>query len=191
MQSGVSTSLKVIKIAITITMSSPIPPQTNAVPDMVRASLDVIIDSVVNLHSENTDKLPIIASPLSTAATDVTVVAAATSSQDISVPVSTIRLGNDGNTQAKRIVLDIPAHVPMSEEIGEQLFSKGCDSDGIIPCYYIETDMQLVDNYSSIEIGKYFEVDDTAHEAPATAEPHFVLITDADIKKLGVYELHR
>ena len=79
----------------------------------------------------------------------------------------------------------------MSEESGEELFLQGYDSDGILPCYYPETDMHLLDNYSSIKIGKYCEVDYIEHEAPATAEPHFVLITDADIKKLDVDELHR
>ena len=51
--------------------------------------------------------------------------------------------------------------------------------------------MQLLDNFSSIEIWKECEGDDTAHEDPATSEPQFVLITDADIKKLKVDELRR
>ena len=101
-QSGMSTYLKVIKSAITITTISPIPPQTNSVPDMVRSLLDVIIDSVINLHYENTDKSPIIPSPLSTAATNVTIAINTTSSQDINVRVSTVRVGNDGNTRATR-----------------------------------------------------------------------------------------
>ena len=190
----VSASLKVIKSDITITMSSPIPPQTNSVPDMVRVLLDFIIDSFVHLNSENTDKFPIIPSPLNIANTAVTVTTAATaatSSQDISMPVSTIQVGNDVNKLATRISLEIPDHVPMSEEIGEILFSQGYDSNGILPCYYPETDIQILDNYSSIEIGKEREGDDTAHEAPVTAEPQFVLITYDDIKKLKVDELRR
>ena len=135
-------------------MRYPIPPQTNAVLDMVRASLDVIIDSIVNLQSENNDKFPIIPSPLSTSATDVTVDTITTSSQDSSVPVSTVLVVNEENIRATRRNLEIPAHVHMSEEIGEQLFSQVYDSDGILPCYYPETDMQLLDNYSSTEIGK-------------------------------------
>ena len=87
--------------------------------------------------------------------------------------------------------MEIPAHVPMSVEIGEQLFSQSHNSNGILPCYYSDTDMQLLGNYSSIAIGKEFEGDDTAHEAPDTAEPQFVLITDADIKKLKLDELFR
>ena len=89
-QSGVSASLKVIKSAIAITMSSIVPPQTNSVPDTDRYLLDVIVDSVVNLHYKNIDKFPIIPSPLSTADTSVTVSTAATASQEISVPVSNI-----------------------------------------------------------------------------------------------------
>ena len=50
--------------------------------------------------------------------------------------------------------------------------------------------MHLLDNYSSIIIGKEYEGDDTAHEDPATAEPHFFLIAYYDIKKLKVDELH-
>ena len=114
----------------------------NAVTDMVIALLDVIIYSVVNLHSENTDKYPIIKSPMINSATSVTVATATTSSQHISVSVSTFQVVNDGNTQATRKSLEIPAHVPMSEEIGEQLFLQGYDSDVILPCYYPETDMQ-------------------------------------------------
>ena len=158
---------------------------------MVRDLLDVIIDSVVNLHSGNTEKLPIIVSPLSTTATAVNVATAAILSQDSSVPVSTVWVGNDGNTRATRIILEIPAHVPMSEEIGEQLFLQGYDSDVILPCYYPETDMQILDNYSSVAIGKEFKGDDIEHEAPATAEPQFVLITDTYIKNLEVDDLLR
>ena len=62
-------------------MISPMPPQTNAVTDIFRDSLDVIIDSVVNLHTENTDKSPIIPSLLSTAATAVAAATAAPPSQ--------------------------------------------------------------------------------------------------------------
>ena len=98
---------------------------------------------------------------------------------------------NDENIRATRRSLEILAHVHMSEEIGEQLFSQVYDSDGILPCYYPETDMQLLDNYSSIAIGKKCEGHDAAYEAPATAEPQFVLIADADIKKLKVDELRR
>ena len=71
-------------------MSSPIPPQTNDVTDMVRALLDVMIDFVVNLHFENTYKLPIIPSSLSTTTTDVAVATAATSSKYSSMSVSTV-----------------------------------------------------------------------------------------------------
>ena len=152
-------------------MRYPIPLQTNDIPDMVRSLLDVIIKSVANSHSGNTDKFPITPSPLITASTAVTVVTAATSSQDISVPVSTAQVGNDGNTQATIRSFEIPAHVTMSEEIGEQLFLQGYDSNGILPCYYPETDMELLDNYSSTEMGKECEVDDTGNEDPATYEP--------------------
>ena len=51
--------------------------------------------------------------------------------------------------------------------------------------------MQLLDNYSSIAIGKECEGYETVHEAPATDEPQFVLIADAYIKKLKVDELRR
>ena len=100
-------------------------------------------------------------------------------------------MGNDGNTQATRKSLEIPAHVPMSEEIGEQLFSQRFDSDGILRCYYPETDMQLLDKYNSIAIGKEREGDCTDNESPATDEPKFVLITDAGIKNLKVDDLRR
>ena len=113
-----------------------------------------MIDFVVNLHFENTDKLPIIPSSLSTTATAVAVATASTSSQDSSMSVSTVRVGNYGNTRATRRSLEIPAHVPMSEEIGDKLFSKGYDRNGTIPFYYTEIDMQILDNYSSIAIGK-------------------------------------
>ena len=87
--------------------------------------------------------------------------------------------------------MEIPAHVPMSEAIGEQLFLQGYDSNGILSFYYPETDMQLLDNYIIIAIEKECEGGDTAHGANATAEPQFALITDADIKKLKVDELLR
>ena len=51
--------------------------------------------------------------------------------------------------------------------------------------------MQLLDNYISVEIGKECEGDDTAHKYPATAELKFVLIADADTKKLKLDELRR
>ena len=79
----------------------------------------------------------------------------------------------------------------MSEEIGEQLFLQGCNSDGILPWYYPDTYIQIMDNYSRIVIRKEYEVDDKAHEALATAEPQFVFIMDYDIKKLKVDELRR
>ena len=139
-------------------MSSPIPPQNNDVPDIVRYLLDFIIYSGVNLHSENNDKSPIIPSPLSTAATAVTIAinvniaTDALSSQDSIFSVSTVRVGNDENKRATRRSFEIPAHVPMSEEIGEKVFLQGYDSNRILPCYYPETYMQLLDNYSSIPI---------------------------------------
>ena len=40
-------------------------------------------------------------------------------------------------------------------------------------------------------MGKECEVDDTGSEDPATDEPQLVLITDADIKKPKVDDLHR
>ena len=163
---------------------------------MVRALLDRIIDSVVNLHSKNTDKSPITppSLSLSTGATGATD-AATTFSHDSSVTVATVRVCNIGNPPAVRRSLEIPANVPMSEEIGEQLFSQGYDRDGLIPCYYPEMDMQLLDNYSSIAIGKY-EGDAAPELARTTASdtnaaPQFILIADADIKKLKVDELRR
>ena len=186
-----SASLKVIKSAIAIAMRYPIPLQTNDIPDMVRSSLDVIIKSVANLHYGNTDKLPITPSPLITASTAVTVVTAVTSSQYISVPVSTVQVGNDGKTQATIRSFEIPAHVTISEEIGEQLFLQGYDSNVILPCYSPETYMQILDNYSSIGIGKSCEGDDTVNESPATAKTQFLLIADAYIKKLKLDELFR
>ena len=51
--------------------------------------------------------------------------------------------------------------------------------------------MQILDNYSSIGIGKSCEGDDTVNESPATAKTQFFLIADAYIKKLKLDELRR
>ena len=127
-------------------MSSPITPQTNAVLDTVRALVDDIIDSVVNLLSENTDTLLTILSPLSTAVT------ATTSSENSSAPVSTVQVGNDGKSPIAGRSLVPLVNVPMSEEMGEHLFSEGYDSDGLMPCYYPEDDIELLNKYSSMKI---------------------------------------
>ena len=95
---------------------------------MVRAALDLIIDSVIRAHSannENTDKSPPASTPLSTATTAPKI------SPDNSIPISTVVTGNDATVAKALRRLEIPAteseneRVPMSKELGEKLFSQG------------------------------------------------------------------
>ena len=86
--------------------------------------------------------------------------------------------------------LATPAHVPMSEEIGEILFSQGYDSDGLIAEYYPEQGLIELENYSKIEIG-LCEEGAVRELAPAIAASRFVLIPDNEMKKLKVDELRR
>ena len=136
-------------------MSSRLASLTNVVPDVVRAALDSIIGSVICAHSantENTDKSLPVSAPLSTATT------APKSSPDNSIPISTVVKGNDATVVKSRRRLEIPApeseneRVPMSEELGERLFSQGYDSDGFILDFDIYTDMHLLKDYNSKEI---------------------------------------
>ena len=119
---------------------------------MVRAALDFIIDSVIRAHSantENTDKSTPASTPLSTATT------APKSSLDNSIQISTVVTGNDSTLAKAQRRLEIPApeseneHVPMSEELGKKIFSQGCDSDGFILDFDIDTDMHFLNDYNS------------------------------------------
>ena len=109
-------------------MSSRLASLMNVVPDVVRDALDFIIEYIIRAHStntENTDKLLPISTPLSTATT------ALKSSPENSIPISTVVTGNDATVAKARRRLEIPApeskneRVPMSEELGEKLFSQG------------------------------------------------------------------
>ena len=142
-------------------MSSRIVSLTNVVPDVVRAALDFVIDSVIRAHSantENTDKSPPVSTPLSTATTAPEI------SPDDSMPTSTVLTGNDATVATARRRLEIPApesengRVPMSEELGEKLFSQGYDGDGFILDFNIDTDMHLLNDYNSKEIAPCSEV---------------------------------
>ena len=141
-------------------MSSQIASLTNVVPDVVRAALDFIIDSVIRAHSantENTDKSPPASTPISTATT------APKSSPDNIIPISTVVTCNDATVAKSRRRLEIPApkseneHVPISEELGEKLFSQGYDSDGFILNFDMDTDMHLLNYYNSKEIAPCLE----------------------------------
>ena len=73
-----------------------------------------------------------------------------------------------------------PAHVPMSEEVGEVLFSQGYDSDGLIAEYHPEQDLIELENYSKVEIG-VCEADTVPELAPAIVASRFVLIADSEL----------
>ena len=116
-------------------MSSQLASLTNVVPGVVRAGLDFIIESVICAHSANTenmDKFPPASTPLSTATTAPKI------SPDNSIPISTVVTSNDATVAKSLIRLEIPAResknerVPISEELGENIFSQGCDSDVFI-----------------------------------------------------------
>ena len=150
-----SASLTSVNHTTTVNMSYRLASLTNVVMDVVWAALDFIIDSFICAHSantENTDKSPPASTPLSTATT------APKSSPDNSIPISTSVTGNDATVAKSRRRLEIPApeseneRVPMSEELGEKLFSQGYDRDGFILEYYIDTDMRLLNDYNSKEI---------------------------------------
>ena len=180
---------------------------------MVRADLDFIIDSVIRAHSANTeytDKSPPASAPLSTDTT------APKSSPDNSIPILTVVTGNDATVAKARRRLEIPApeseneRVPMSEELGGNLFSQGYYSDGFILDFDIDTGMHLLNDYNSKEIAPcsegtrmcdlnvlsdydvftflmyLFVYFSKAAGVTISAEPHFVLISDDDIKKMRV-----
>ena len=86
--------------------------------------------------------------------------------------------------------LETPAHVPMSEEIGEILLSQGYDSNELIAEYYPEQDLIELENYRKVEI-ELCEGDAVPELAPAIAASQFVLIADSEMKKLKVDELRR
>ena len=141
-------------------MSSRLASLTNVVPDVVRAALDFIIDSIIRAHSantENTDKSPPASTPLSTATTAPKI------SPDNSIPISTVVTSNDATVAKSLIRLEIPApkseneRVPMSEELGKKIFSQGYDSDGFILDFDIDTDMHLLNDYNSKEIAPCLE----------------------------------
>ena len=130
-------------------MSSRLASLTNVVPDVVRATLDFIIDSVIRAHSantESTDKSMPASTPLSTATT------APKSSPDNSIPISSVVMGNDATVAKSGRRLEIPApeseneRVPMSEELGKKSFSQGHDSNGFILDFDIDTVIHLL-NY--------------------------------------------
>ena len=103
----------------------------------------------------------------------------------------------------------------MSEELGEKLFSQGYDSNGFILDFDIDTDMHLLNYYNSKEIAPcsegtgmcdlsvlsdydvftfliyMFVYFSAAAGVTIAAEPHFVLISDDDIKKLKVDQLRQ
>ena len=127
----------------------------NVVLDVVRAALDLIIDSVICAHSantENTDKSLPASSPLRTTTT------APKRSPDNSIPISTAITGNDATVEKARRRLEIMApeseneRVPMPEELGEKLFSHVYDSDGFILDFDIYTDMRSLNYYNKKEI---------------------------------------
>ena len=133
-------------------MSSRLPPLTNVVPDVVWAALGFIIDFVIRAHSshtENTDKSSPASTPLSTATTAPKI------SPDNSIPISTVVTGNDATVEKARRKLEIPVpeseneRVPMSEELGEKIFSQGCNINGFILNFDIDTDMHLLNYYNS------------------------------------------
>ena len=124
----------------------------NVVPDVVQAALDFIIDSVIRAHSANTEnieKLPPASTPLSTSTTAPKI------SQDNIIPISTVVTDNDANVSKARRRLDNPApkseneRVPMSEELGEKLFSQGYNSDGLILNFHIDNDIHFLNDYNS------------------------------------------
>ena len=131
-QCSVRASLTSVNCTTTVKMSSQLSSLTNVVPDVVRAALDFIIDSVICAHSantDNTDKLPPASTPLSTATTAPKI------SPYNSIPISTVVTGNDATVAKARRRLEILVpeseneRVPMSEELGENFFSQGYDSD--------------------------------------------------------------
>ena len=143
-QWGVSASLTPLNHTTTVKMSSRLASLTNVVQDVVRAALDFIVDSVIRAHSANTenmDKLTPASTPLSTATT------APKSSPENSIPISTVVTVNAATVKKSWRRLEIPSpesenkRVPMSEELGEKLFSQGYDSDGFILDFDIDTDM--------------------------------------------------
>ena len=169
-------------------MSSATPMESNGKVDVVKDMLDSIINSVVILHSKNTPRLSVLPSPLSLSTADATT--ATNTTIDASQSAARIPLEIPAQNQPVEISLEIPAHVPMSEEIGESLFAQGYDSDGLLAEYFPESDLNALEDYSKIEIGTC--QGDTAPElAPATDVPKFVLITDNAMKKLKVDELRR
>ena len=130
-------------------MSSRLASIKKVVPEVVRSALDFIIDSIIRAHSantENTDKSPPASTPLITATTALEI------SADNSIPISTVVMGNDATVSKAQRRLEIPApeseneRVPMSEELGKKIFSRGYDIDGFILDFDIDTDMHLL-NY--------------------------------------------
>ena len=95
--------------------------------------------------------------PLSTATTAPKI------SPENSIPISTAVTCNDATVAKSRRRLEIPApeskneRVPISEELGEKIFSHGYDSDGFILNFDIDTDMNLLNDYNSKEIAPCLE----------------------------------
>ena len=127
-------------------MSAMTPVESDGMVDVVKATLDSMIDRVVNLHSDNTPKLPVLPSPLSLSTADSTATAAtADENQSMARILLEITPYNVIDQPAARY-LETTAHVPTSEEIGEMLFLQGYDSDGLTAESYPKSDLIALEN---------------------------------------------
>ena len=143
--------------------------ESDGVNDVVRNIMESMINYVVKLHSGNAPK----------SATGATATTATTGD----VPPARILLQVPPRNATERPAVRqlTPAHVPMSEEVGEVLFSQGYDSDGLIAEYHPEQDLIELENYSKVEI-RLCGGDAVPELAPAIAASRFVLIADSEIK---------
>ena len=155
------------------------PAERDDVNDVARNITESMINHVANLHSGNAPMSPMLTSPLIPSTVGITAIA------------TTATIAATANVPPARMLLqETPDHAPMSEEIGEMIFSQGYDNDGLIAEHHPEQDLIELENCGSVEIG-VCEGDTVPELAPAIAASRFVLVADSEMKKLKVDELRR
>ena len=111
-----------------IAMTSITPAESDGMNNVVRNTLDSMINYVVNLHSDDTPKSPILPSPLrpSTSGNTITAATAATAATANVPPVRIyLQVPPEIATEQPAVrQLEITARVPIPEKIGEILFLK-------------------------------------------------------------------
>ena len=155
------------------------PPESDGVKEVAQNIMKSMLNHVVNLNSNDVPTSPMLTSPLSPFTADITHVAATDATEAPANMLST-----------RMLFLETASPAPMSEEIGDLLFSQGCDSDGLITECHPEQDLTELEKHSSVEIAAC-EGDAVPESGPAIAASLFVLIDDSKMKKLKVDETRR